>query len=39
MENLALLAFLFVVSVLAIVGVVTYLIDSAASRHDSDDTR
>ncbi len=39
MENLALLAFLFVIFVLAIVGVATYLIDSNAERHDRGDGR
>ncbi len=34
MENLALLAFLFIVVVLAIVGGATYWIDSLADRHD-----
>jgi|ETN01SMinimDraft_4_1059930.scaffolds.fasta_scaffold948317_1 hypothetical protein len=37
MENLAVLAFLFIVVVLAIVGGVTYLIDSIADRHDQAD--
>jgi hypothetical protein len=36
MENLALLAFLFIVVVLAIVGGATYWADSLADRHDID---
>ncbi len=39
MENLALLAFLFVIFVLAIVGAAAYLIDSNAERHDRGDGR
>ena len=37
MENLALLAFIFIVVVMAIVGSATYLIDSVADRHDQSD--
>ena len=39
MENLALLALLFVVSVLAIVIGAAYFIDGIADRNDSGDTR
>ena len=39
MEYLAVLAFLFVVSILAVVGAATYLIDKTAERHDRDDGR
>ena len=39
MENLALLALLFVVSVLAIVIGTAYLIDGIANRNDSGDAR
>ena len=39
MENLALLAFLFVIFVLAIGGVATDLSDSNAERHDRGDGR
>ncbi len=38
MENLAVLAFLFVVVVLAIVGGLAYLVDSIADRHDQSDS-
>jgi len=37
MENLALLAFIFIVVVLAIVGGLLYLIDNLADRNDQTD--
>ena len=39
MENLAILAFLFVIGTLAVVGAVAYFIDTIAERHDRGDGR
>ncbi len=39
MENLAILAFLFVIGTLAIVGAAAYFIDTIAERHDRRDGR
>jgi hypothetical protein len=37
MENLTVLAFLFVFGILAVVGAATYWLDTIADRHDRDD--
>jgi hypothetical protein len=39
MENLAVLAFLFVIGILAVVGAATYWLDTIADRHDRGDGR
>ncbi len=39
MENLTVLAYLFVIGIHAVVGAATYWLDTVAERHDRDDGR